>query len=160
MDRVSQVSTWDHDYNLAVLKEACDEEDIQEMEDMEESTLTHMNEHTPLPSPDPKKLKKREMKTRDREANFSNDNIYEANQTVLQRSDTLDTRLKSFKLRIEANTQAVKENKGEIEKMQKQIVSLKKENDTLKEMCKDNARYKMRWDLRLLGFPEERQQER
>ena len=103
---------------------------------------------------DPKRLKKRDMKIRDTEANISNDNIYEAIQSVLQRFDTLDQRLKSFELRIEANTQAAKENKGDIGKMQKQIASLKKENNILSEMCKDNARYKRRWDLRLLGLPE------
>ncbi|XP_059211189.1 uncharacterized protein si:ch211-196c10.15 [Centropristis striata] len=123
---------------------------------MEEGTVILLNEHKPLPSPDPKRLKKRDMKTREREreANVSNDSIYEAIQKVLQRFDTQDERLKSFELRIEANTQAVKENKEEIEKMQKQIASLKKENSNLTEMCKENARYKRRWDLRLLGLPE------
>ncbi|KAL7383314.1 hypothetical protein ABVT39_008487 [Epinephelus coioides] len=83
MDKATkQASTRDHDYSLAVVKEACDDEDIQELEDMEESTVTLLNEHTPLPSPDPKRLKKRDMKMRDREAN---DSIYEAIQTVLQR---------------------------------------------------------------------------
>lgn len=54
MDKATQqVSMREHDYNLAVLKEACDEEDIQELEDMKESTVTLLNEHTPLPSPDP-----------------------------------------------------------------------------------------------------------
>lgn len=57
----------------------------------------------------------------------------------------------SFELRMEAKTQAIEENKEETEKMQKQIAALTKENNTLKEMCKDNARYKRRWDLRPLG---------
>lgn len=66
---------------------------------------------------------------RDRETNV-NDSIYEAIQTVLQKFDTQDTRLMSFEPCVEANTQAVKENKEETGKMQKQIASLKKENNT------------------------------
>lgn len=52
------------------------------------------------------------------------------------------------------NAQAVMENKKEIEKMKKEKVSLKKDNGSLREMYKDNARYKRRWDIRLLGLPE------
>ncbi len=68
--------------------------------------------------------------------------------------DEQDKRLKTFESRIEANTKAVKENKEDIGKMQKQIDALTKENRSLKEMCLENARYKRRWDLRLLGLKE------
>lgn len=127
-----KASRKDHDYNLAVLKEACDEEDIQELEDMEVNKVTALNDHTPLPSPDPKRLKNKNVRTRETEANVSNDSIYEAIQKVLQRFDKQDMRLKSFETQIEANTKAVKENREEIEKMKKEITSLKKENSSLK----------------------------
>ena len=38
--------------------------------------------------------------------------------------------------------------------MQKQIETLTSENHSLKEICLENARYKRRWDLRLLGLKE------
>lgn len=48
----------DHDYNLAGLREARDEEELEEMEAMEEEDWKMFRNHTPLPSPNPKKLTK------------------------------------------------------------------------------------------------------
>ena len=70
------------------------------------------------------------------------------------RFDEQEKRLQMFESRIEANSKAVKENKENIGKMQKQLETLTNENRSLKEMCLENARYKRWWDLRLLGLKE------
>lgn len=49
----------DHDYDLTALHEACDEEDIEEME--EESKMTFLNEHTP-PAPTRRDSKRKTRK--------------------------------------------------------------------------------------------------
>ena len=93
------------------------------------------NEHTPLPSPNPKKIKKKD--TKEKEMEVSNKSIFEAFQAVLMRFDEQDKRLQICQSRIEANSKAVEENIG---KMQKQIETLTNENRSLKEMCLENVR--------------------
>ena len=145
----------DHDYNRAALQEACDDKELEEMYDMEEMIVDNRktpHDHTPLPSPNPKKLK---AKAKDnQQGEITNETIFNAIQALIKRFDEQDDRLKIFESRMEANTQAVRENKEEISKMKEEVVSLKKENVSLKQMCLEQARYKRRWDLRLMGLPE------
>lgn len=95
----------------------------------------------------PKRVNGKDLRKQD--SKISNENIYKAIQTVIKRFDEQGKRL-SFELRVESNTQAAKDNKEEIGKIQRQIESLTKENSSLKEMCQENTRYKRRWYLRLL----------
>ncbi|XDV44737.1 hypothetical protein PO909_012977 [Leuciscus waleckii] len=75
-------------------------------------------------------------------------------ETLIKRFDEQDDRLKAFESRMEANTQAVRENREEISKVKEEMLLLKKENASLKQICLEQARYKRRWDLRLMGLPE------
>lgn len=138
----------DHDYDRIALQEACDDEVLQEIYDMEE--VPH--DHTPLPSPNPKKQR---SKAKDnQQGEITNETIFNAIQALIKRFDEQDDRLKIFESRMEANTQAVRENKEEINKMKEEVVLLRKENVSLKQMCLKQTRYKRRWDLRLMGLPE------
>lgn len=139
-----------HDYNLVALTEACDEEEVDAM--MEDSVKIHY-EHTPLPSPNPKKAKTKESKTKQTEG-VTNEAIYDAIQSLIKRFDEQDKRLQSIEHRIEEDGKAIKENKEDIGKMKEEMADLRKENFTLKQQCLEHARYKRRWDLRLMGLPE------
>ncbi|KAL1279498.1 hypothetical protein QQF64_026171 [Cirrhinus molitorella] len=93
----------DHDYNLTALTEACDEEEIEAM--MVETAKTR-DDHTPLPSPNPKKLKQPDE--------ITNEVIFDAIQTLIKRFDEQDKRLKRIEKTMEENAQAVKVNKEDI----------------------------------------------
>ncbi|KAL0190564.1 hypothetical protein M9458_013262, partial [Cirrhinus mrigala] len=141
----------DHDYNLNALTEACDEEEIEAM--MIETAKTKYD-HTPLPSPNPKKVR---TKTKDKlkePDEITNEVIFDAIQTLIKRFDEQDLRLKKIDKSMEENAHAVKENKKDIGKMRKEITDLRKENISLRQQCLEHARYKRRWDLRLIGLPE------
>lgn len=129
-DNKSASSMQDHDYDLAALREAYDEELVEEME--EGGPTICLNDHTPLPSPDPRRMKKKDQKIQD--AEVSNANIYDAIQVVLKRFDDQDKRFKKFEILLEANTKAVTENKKEIGILQGKIEALKKENIVLKDV--------------------------
>ncbi|KAI2643982.1 DNA replication factor Cdt1 [Labeo rohita] len=141
----------DHDYNLTALREACEEEEIEEMEE-ENRKMSH--NHTPLPSPNPKKMKSKNQDVGKQRGEITNETSLDAIQTLIKRFDEQDDRLKAFESRMEANTQAVRENKEEISKVNEEMLLLKKENASLKQICLEQARYKRRWDLRLMGLPE------
>ncbi|ROL47897.1 hypothetical protein DPX16_18174 [Anabarilius grahami] len=117
----------DHEYNMSALMEACDKEEVEAM--MEETPKAR-HEHTPMPSPNPKK-----------------------------RFDEQDQRLKIIEKRMEENAHAVKENKEVIGRMKEEIMDLRKENISLKQQCLEQARYKRRWDLRLIGLPEKEKED-
>lgn len=141
----------DHDYKLTALREACEEEEIEAMEE-ENRKISH--DHTPLPSPNPKKMKPKNQEVGKQPGEITNETILDAIQTLIKRFDEQDDRLKAFESRMEANTQAVRENKEEISKVKEEMLLLKKENTSLKQICLEQARYKRRWDLRLMGLPE------
>lgn len=69
----------DYNYDLAALDKAC------------ESVNVSLNEHTPLPSPNPKRVKDKDKRMQDSE--ISNENICNAIQAVLKRFDEQDNRL-------------------------------------------------------------------
>lgn len=142
----------EHDYALAALQTACEEDDTEEMEHEHKATEI-LNDHTPVPSPNPKRLKSQESLKQ-----VSNENIYEALLSLTkrfeERFDVLNKNLESFDLRIEANAKATKENRDDVDKLKVQIESLTKENKDLKEKCLESARYRRRWDLRLIGLKE------
>lgn len=73
---------------------------------------------------------------------------------MIKRFDEKVFQMKAFESRIEANTQAVRENKEEICKVKEEMLLMKKENALLKQLCLEQARYKRRWDLRLMGLLE------
>ncbi len=77
----------------------------------------------------------------------------------LKRCDEQDDQLKVFESQVEANAQGVKENQEEISKMKEEIVCLIKENNLLKQLCLQQARYKRRLDLRLIGLPKKEKDE-
>lgn len=54
----------EHDYNLTALREACDEEELEEVEAMEEEHGKRLHNHTPLPSPNPQKITKESRRER------------------------------------------------------------------------------------------------
>lgn len=55
---------------------------------------------------------------------------------------------------MEENAHAVKENKEDIGELKKEMTDLRKENIAMRQQCLEHARYKRRWDLRLIGLPE------
>ncbi|KAL0146654.1 hypothetical protein M9458_057994 [Cirrhinus mrigala] len=55
---------------------------------------------------------------------------------------------------MEENAHAVKENKEDIGELKKEVADLRKENISWRQQCLEHARYKRRWDLRLIGLPE------
>lgn len=144
----------EHDYNLTALQEACDEEELEEIEAMEEKHRKMLHNHTPLPSSNRKKMKPRNQHERNQLGEITNETILNAIQTLIKRSDEQDDRLKTFESRMEANTQAVRVNQEEISKVKEEMLLLKKENASLKQICLEQARYKRRWDFRLMGLPE------
>lgn len=102
----------DHDYDLAALQEACEDDDIEEMEQVQHEART-LSDHTPLPSPNPKRLK-----NRDSAKEVSNENIYE---TLLAFS-------KRFEERFDMLKENTKENREEVNKLKTKVESLSKEN--------------------------------
>lgn len=142
----------DHDYNLAAMQEACEDEDIEEME-LQKEIGRPIGDHTPLPSPNPKK-----MKSKITEKQVSIENVYEVllgfTKRCEERFDSLEKKLEAFEQRIEVNTQATQKNREEIDKLTTKVESLMKENKELKESCRESARYRRRWDLRILGLTE------
>lgn len=55
---------------------------------------------------------------------------------------------------MEENAHAVEKNKEDIGELKKEVADLRKENISLRQQCLEHARYKRRWDLRLIGLPE------
>lgn len=146
----------DHEYNMNALIEACDEEEVEAM--MEE-TAKIRHEHTPVPSPNPKKVRKQEKVKSKQDDEITNEVIFDAIQTLIKRFDEQDQRLKIIERRMEENAHAVKENKEDIGRMKEEIMDLRKENVSLKQLCLEQARYKRRWDLRLIGLPEKEKED-
>lgn len=110
-------SITDHDYIKAGLREACFDDSV-ELEQMELQMEKTHNDHTPLPSPNPKKLKKR-----DTTKEVSMENIYDAIQALSQRFeerlDELDKKFENIELRIQANEKELKENRDELNSKRK-----------------------------------------
>lgn len=52
-----------HDYYLMALREACDEEEVNNIEAIEEENLKMLHDHTPLPSPNSQKMKPKTQDT-------------------------------------------------------------------------------------------------
>ncbi|ROL52203.1 hypothetical protein DPX16_6080 [Anabarilius grahami] len=146
----------DHEYNMSALMEACDEEEIEAM--MEETPKAR-HEHTPMPSPNPKKVRIQEKVKSKQADEITNEVIFDAIQTLIKRFDEQDQRLKIIEKRMEENAHAVKENKEDIGRMKEEIMDLRKENVALKQQCLEQARYKRRWDLRLIGLPEKEKED-
>lgn len=144
----------DHDYNLMALREAFDEEELEEIEAMEEEHGKMLHKHTTLPSPNPQKMKPRNQAERNQPGEITTETILNAIQTLIKRYDEQDDRLKTFESQMKATTQAVRVNKEELSKVKEEMLLLKKENESLKQICLEQARYKRRWNLRLMGLPE------
>ncbi|KAL1264144.1 hypothetical protein QQF64_004499 [Cirrhinus molitorella] len=141
----------DHDYNLLALTEACDEEEIEAM--MVDTAKTR-DDHTPLPSPNPKKVRTKTKDKLKQPDEITNEVIFDAIQTLIKRFDEQDKRLKIIEKTMEENAQAVKVNKEDIGELKKELADVRKENISLRQQCLEHARYKRRWDLRLIGLPE------
>lgn len=139
----------EHGYDRAVLLEACDVGDIEEIEIDQSSTDRKISrDHTPLKSPHPKKMKQSDIEESTGAA------ILHAVQALTQKMEEQTELLKRFEKRIEANAAAAKENKEEIIKAKNEIHELRVQNLSMKRACEEQARYKRRWNLRLTGLPE------
>lgn len=66
---------------------------------------------------------------------ITNEEIFDAIQTLIKRFDEQDQRMKNVEKRMEENAQAVKENKEDIDRMKEEIKDLRKENSSLKQQC-------------------------
>lgn len=147
----------EHDYtNMAA---ATDSDVSEDHENMEEGPERNPDDKTPVPSPNPKKLKRKYKRDSKNQSGTSNEDILGAVQTLIKRFDVQDERLTRFERKIEETLQKVKENKEEINNVKVQMIHLQKENDALKQMCLEHARYKRRWNLRLIGLPEKEREE-
>lgn len=139
----------EHSYDRAVLLEACDIGDVEEIEiDQPSKEQKVGRDHTPLNSPLPKKMKSSGIEESTGEA------ILHAVQALTKKMEEQTELLKRFEKRIEANTAATKENKEEIIRAHNEIRELQAQNLSLKRACEEQARYKRRWNLRLTGLPE------
>lgn len=136
----------------SVLREACGDSDIEDIE-MEQNPKENRRNlsHTPIKSPNPKKLRRASDNEDDENASAA---ILHAIQVLTKKMDEQTELLKNFEKRIEANTTAITENKEEIAVLRNKVNDLKKENNSLKNACDEQARYKRRWNLRLTGLPE------
>ncbi|CAI5692257.1 unnamed protein product [Oreochromis niloticus] len=158
----------DHGYHLAALRQACDEEGIEWMEqqhDLSQDKPQADRHHTPVKSPNPKKMKANESQTQNE---VSNTILLNAIQKLVCKFDTQSEHLKSYEFQlqentdavrkvkesVDANTQAVKSVVEDVKCIKTQMATLKKENEALREMCLEHARYKRRWSLLLTGVPE------
>lgn len=146
------VSMMDHDYDRTALREPCDDEDIVEMEEEASKVQKKNTSHTPIKSPNPKKIRKQsDRKDEEDSTSFA---ILQAVQALSQKMDEQTELLKSFDKRIAANAAAVNENKEDIQELKKKVDELQKENKSLRNASEEQARYKRRWNLRLTGLPE------
>lgn len=161
----------DHCYSLAALQQACDDDDIDWMDQQENEEASQSQapdtqpdrQHTPLKSLNPKKMKKTSA-----QEEISNSVLLNAIQSLTRKFDTQNDHIQAFEWQLKENTEAVvkiKESvdmntsalKGiieDVDKLKKQVVTLQKENADLHESCLEHARYKRRWSLRLNGIPE------
>lgn len=151
--------TSDHDYNLIALREACDDEIIDEIEVDQYKTIEDKGlskedkvnwDHTPI-----KNKKTKRSKVQDDHAKEDTVNaVLRAVQELTQKMDDQTQRFIHFEKQIKANSSAIDKNKKDISELQSQVVHLKKENAILKSVCDEHARYKRRWNSRLTGLPE------
>lgn len=172
----------DHGYSrLDALKQACDDEDIEEMDQQElqeEELLESLSQesqvvrhHTPVKSPDRKKLKTAPGIPQPRERGnevISNSVLYTVIMKISSKLDSQGEQLHAMEWKfqentdavlkvkesVDANTTAVKDLSEEVNRIKSQVAALKNENTALREMCLEHARYKRKWNLRLNGVPE------
>ncbi|XP_078790757.1 uncharacterized protein LOC144986724 [Oryzias latipes] len=115
--------------------------------------------HTPVKAPHPKKQKKGCGQNLQDESMF--ERIMEAVAALTEKVDMQTTKmdeqtalLKKFDERIDANSEAIKRNKGVLEHLEKRVAELQGDNKRLREAVAEHARYKRRWNLRLNGLAE------
>lgn len=127
----------DYDYNLTALREACDDSDIEDIEVDESSSKASKIDptHTPIKSPNPKKMKGKDNRKDDGNIGAT---ILHAVQVLTGKVDEQTELLKTFDKRIEANTTATRENKQEITLL-KEIEKLQKENSALNKAMEEHA---------------------
>lgn len=173
MEKHGEANIVDHDYGTTAQSDTSETSE-NEIQEMEQSCVNLEDDQTPVNSPQPKKSRKRGTKARDENAN----SFMLAIESVMKRFDGLDGKLENIEARmnnvqealkkfdaleiklqnIDERTDTIKratdENKENIEKLQRQVEFLATENKSLKEKVLEAARYKRRWNLRLLGLPE------
>lgn len=142
----------DHDYNLVVLSEACDDADIHDI-CVDKGQNINWG-HTPPKAPNPKKAKSPGDGHTQTTKDSTSDTILQAIQALSGKIDEQTELLRKFEKRIEANTEAAKENKKDISVLQKKIGDLQKDNTLLRRICEEQTRYKRRWNLRMNGLLE------
>lgn len=103
----NQASLNEHDYSVDGIREACFDECVEE----EMQMAKPLSDHTPLQSPNPKKLKRREESKE-----VSMESIYDAIHTLSQRFeerlDAFERKFENFEQRIQNNEKGVTGNKN------------------------------------------------
>ena len=147
----------DHDYDVAAFSDATEVFEVDE----KTSKSDKINiEHTPIKSPNPKK--KKQLHTEHPEGRNDQSTsaaILLAVQTLTNKVDGQTAILISIQQRIGENATAIESNKKQISELQKDVIDLRRANKKLKEDLAEHARYKRRWNLRLVGLKEEEQED-
>ncbi|KAF5897336.1 uncharacterized protein DAT39_012951, partial [Clarias magur] len=101
----------DHDYNLSVPREECDDDDIEDLEvDNKTSKDDKINwAHTPTKSQNPKKV--RVARDRSLEDEDTAAAILQAVNALTQKMDEQMALLRKFEKRINRNTMEIRKNK-------------------------------------------------
>ncbi|KAF5888126.1 cytoplasmic dynein 2 heavy chain 1-like protein [Clarias magur] len=144
----------DHDYNLSVPREECDDEDIEDLEvDDKISKDVKINwAHTPTKSLNPKKARVARAQSLEDEDTAAA--ILHAVNALTQKMDEQTALLRKFEKCIHRNTTEIRKNKEGITELQEKVIELQKENKSLRSSWEEHGRYKRRWNLRLTGLPE------
>ncbi|KAJ8009724.1 hypothetical protein DPEC_G00094510 [Dallia pectoralis] len=141
----------DHTYSMDTLHVAGGDGDVEEEMDemLHPAKRDRINkDHTPIKQQQLKKMKP----SKEPEDTYSK--ILQTMQVLSLKIDEQTELLKSYERRIEANSVACKVNREDIGALQEKITVLQRENSQLKEASAEHARYKRRWNLRLIGLPE------
>lgn len=145
----------DHDYLTESLAEDVAEEIEVDNTLLDKDNVLSKEDNGSLDLTPIKKKRAKRSKSQDGHAKEDTVNaILQAVHLLTQKMDDQTQRFIRFEKKIEENAVAIEKNKNDITELQTKISQLKKENVTLKNACEEHARYKRRWNLRLLGLPE------
>uniref|UniRef100_A0A1A7ZJK9 Uncharacterized protein n=1 Tax=Nothobranchius furzeri TaxID=105023 RepID=A0A1A7ZJK9_NOTFU len=130
----------DHDYNLSALREACDEDVVEDIEASEPNLKDQkVNwDHIPVRNKKAKKMKVQEL------AESREEDVPSELRALNQKIDEQTELSTSFDKRIEANKEAASINRKDISELQSKINTFQKENAALRSARDDHAHYKRR----------------
>lgn len=133
----------DHEYNLSA-KEASDEEDLVDLEDIQTSSKEEKINwvHTPTKSLNSKKKRGAEAQNMEEENTVA---VILKAIVLSQKMDEQTELLKKLDKRIDTNTAEMKKNQEGIAKLKVKMDELQKENKSLRSLCEDHAHYSGIW---------------